>query len=264
MNTIQKKVIIAVIVSLLLNFSVKIYSQTAGSLTFSCSTTAPSGTWGNKHVLAIWIENTQNPSAFIKTKAKYGSQDDHLTAWAAKSGKNLVDATTGATLTSYVSSSVIWNGTGVNNVVVADGNYNVFIEMGWGSSKTSQHAVTSFTFNKGPAGVHLNPTGTSNYSNVVIDWVPLTTLVPQIKDSNSLTVYPNPTNGLLNLEIKQSIPSAKIIVVNTLGAVVYQKTIEDGFVGNLNIDLVSFTNGLYLLKVSYPEHEFVYKVILQK
>ena len=114
--------------SVFLILSATVNAQTAGSLTFSCTTAAPSGNWGDKHVLAVWIENTQNPSVFIKTKSKYGSEDDHLTAWGSKSGKNLVDAVTGATLSAYGKQSIIWDGTNVSHNVVADGNYNVFIE----------------------------------------------------------------------------------------------------------------------------------------
>lgn len=57
------------------------YSQTAGTLTFSAGTTAPSAGYGLEHVLAVWLENTDNPSVFIKTRAKYGNEDDHLTSW---------------------------------------------------------------------------------------------------------------------------------------------------------------------------------------
>jgi hypothetical protein len=258
-----QRVILCIVILTLLGGSAKLFSQTTGKLNFSVTTLAPSGNWGNKHVLAIWIESTASPSVFIKTKAKYGSEDDHLTSWSAKSGKSTVDATTGPTITSYDTKSVIWNGTTVANVVVPDGDYKVFVEMGWGSDKVNQHAVTSFTFTKGPSAVHLTPTGTTNYSNVTVDWVPTATLVESVSN-NSVSVYPNPSKGLLYLKMQQSIPSAKLSVVNSLGAVVYQKNIEEGYTGNMNIDLSSFSNGLYFVKLKSPEQEFVYKVILQK
>jgi hypothetical protein len=240
------------------------YSQTSGSLTFSCNSSAPSGSYGSKCVMAIWIENTQNPSVFIKTNAKYGHEDDHLTSWVPKSGNNMTDAVTGATLSSNNTPSVIWNGTNVSKVVVADGTYNVLIEMGWGKDKVVQHSVMSFTFTKGPGAVHLTPAGNAYYSNVVIDWVPKTTLNNITEDLKSLCVFPNPSNGIINLEIKQNLPSAKIEVKNSLGAMIYSKNIEEGFVGIMNLDLNSFSNGLYFLKVTSTDQQYVYKIILQK
>lgn len=109
-----------------LSLSIGVQAQTAGSLTFSCATTAPSGSWGNKHVLAVWIENAKNPTAFIKTNSKYGHEDDHLTSWVSKSGKNLVDAVSGATLSSYGKQSVIWDGTDISHNVVIDGDLSSY------------------------------------------------------------------------------------------------------------------------------------------
>src|SRR5689334_11457313 len=88
-------------------------AQTAGTLTFSTDTYAPSDTWGNKHVLAAWLVNTANPAVFIKTNVKYGYEDDHLTSWIQQTNSNLVDAVTGATLTTYGKITVTWNGTDV-------------------------------------------------------------------------------------------------------------------------------------------------------
>ena len=244
--------------------SVTLNAQTAGSLTFSCTTAAPSGNWGNKHVLAVWIEDTKTPSVFIKTKAKYGYEDDHLTSWVPKSGKNTVDAVTGATLSAYGKQSVIWDGTDVKSTVVPDGNYNVFIEMGWGKDKVAQHAVTSFTFNKSGSAVHLTPAGNSNYSDVSIDWVPSVTLISSIDNPDAVNVYPNPTRGNINLNFTSKLASAKVDVENSSGTTVYRNNIENGFTGLMNIDLSAYANGLYFIKITAPDKQFVYKVLLNK
>jgi len=202
-------------------------SQTAGTLTFTANTSAPSGTWGNKHVLAVWLENTANPSVFIKTKAKYGSEDDHLTSWIAKSKSNLVDAVTGATLGSYNPVTITWNGTNVSGTVVPDGNYKIWIEMGWGSNKTDAHAVTSFAFNKGPAKDSQTYTGTTNFSNAVVQWLPLVTLIGATEDFDNVNVFPNPTTGMVNIDFKSELSNASIIVVDASGkAVVNQKDLR--------------------------------------
>ena len=244
--------------------SVKVLSQTAGTLTFSCSTYAPTGTWGNKHVLAVWIEDTQNPSNFIKTRAKYGHQDDHLTEWTAESGKNLVDAVTGATLTSYGTETALWDGTNVSSTVVPDGTYNVFIEMGWGRDKINQHAVMSFSFTKGENAVQLTPTGSSNYSDVSVEWKPAVTFSSDFNKRNPVTVFPNPSKGKVSLDFKNSIRLAKITVENESGISVYNNILKNNYSGILNIDLTPFANGLYFVKVLTPEKEYVYKVLVVK
>lgn len=262
MNNLTKKIRFAFLLVLLFSVSNILSAQTSGTLTFSCATTAPSGTWGNKHVLAIWIESAST-STFVKTKAKYGNDDDHLTSWTVKSLKNTVDATTGATLASYETRSVIWNGTGTDNVVVADGTYNIFIEMGWGSNKTSQHSVLSFSFTKGAQASYLTPAGNSNYSNVVIDWKPSATLITEVDDSNSINVFPNPTSGNISLEIKKSIHSGRVVVENTVGQEIYQTILIDGFTGVLDIDLNSAASGLYFVKIISPNEKYTYKVVVK-
>ena len=252
------------IVNVFLSSSTDIWVQTAGKLTFSCNTTAPSGTWGNKHVLAVWIENAQSPSVFIKTKSKYGNEDDHLTSWVPKSGKNVVDAVTGATLTSYGNQTVIWNGTNVNNVVVADGTYNVFIEMGWGQDKVAQHSVMSFSFTKSNTSVHLTPAGNSYYSAVSIDWVPTVTLINSVFNPDMVSVFPNPTKGIINLRFSDNLNFSRVYVENPVGVTVVQKKIAPQNNGEMDIDLSSYSNGMYFVKVMTSDNQFIYKVLVNK
>ena len=241
----------------------KLSGQTTGNLTFSCSTAAPAGNWGNKHVLAIWITNSENPAVFIKTNAKYGSEDDHLTAWGAVSSKNLVDAVTGPTLSSYGTSTIIWNGTNTNELVVPDGTYNVFIEMGWGKDKVNQHSIISFSFSKGPDAVHLNPTGNSNYSAVSVDWVPLVTLTNKEVGEKSVAVFPNPTTGIFQLKFAEPIQSSIVLVISASGSTVFQQSLPNNFHGNLDVDLRAVANGIYFIKIITDKRQFNYKIYLK-
>ena len=262
MNTNKRLATVLMIMVVFLIFSVKTFAQTAGSLTFTCTTDAPSGTWGNKHVLAIWIEDTQNPSNFIKTKAKYGNDEDHLTSWKPKSGGNIVDATTGATLSSYGTQTVIWDGTDIKSNVVADGTYKVFIEMGWGRDKTNQHSVMSFAFSKGTELVQLTPTGNNNYSDIEIEWKPTVTMVNQIQNSDDISVFPNPTTGMVNLDFKNPMKGAKVMVENETGSAIYRNELANDFKGSLKIDISSYARGIYFVKVVTKENQFVYKLLL--
>ncbi len=235
-------------------------AQTAGNLTFSCSTSAPNGNWGTKHVVAIWIENSNN--AFVKTNAKYGHDDDHLTTWKASSNGNKVDAVTGATVSSYRTESVIWDGTDVSRVVVEDGTYNVFIEMGWGKDKTNDHAVVSFSFTKGTEGVQVTPSDKTNFSNVSLAWEPTLTAISQASDQKSIAIYPNPSHGIITLDIKKPFVNAKIVVENIEGKSVYQESLANDFTGIKTVDLRSYNTGLYFVKIVAQNQQFVYKVLV--
>ncbi len=255
---------IAAFVALFMLTTFSVFSQTSGTLTFSCSTTAPNGTWGTKHVLAVWLENTANPSVFIKTKAKYGNEDDHLTSWVAKSGKNLVDATTGSTLATYNTITVSWNGTNTSNTVVPDGTYNIYIEMGWGSNKTTDHSVQSFSFVKGPNSQHLAPSATTNYSNVVIDWNSAITLVGANENFDNECLFPNPTEGVVNIKFNREMKGASLKVVNPAGKTVISERNVQIPIGTKAIDLGDQPNGLYFIMIQATNLKYTYKVLINK
>ena len=107
-------------------------------------------------------------------------EDDHLTSWVPISGKNLVDAVTGSTLGSYGSLSIDWDGADVFHNVVMDGDYSIYIEMGWGKNKTNDHATSMFSFTKGPSAQQLTPAGDSHYSAISINWQPTVTLISSL------------------------------------------------------------------------------------
>lgn len=243
----------------LLGITFMAQAQTAGSLTFNCSTSAPNADYGTKHVLAIWIQDAGGQ--FVKTNAKYGNEDDHLTSWKASSGGNKVDAVTGATITSYRNESVVWNGTDVNSNVVPDGTYKVFIEMGWGRDKTNDHSVVSFSFTKGTDQVEVTPDGTTNYSNVSLLWEPEVSAIQTQVAKNELLVYPNPSNGLFELEIKKGLTEAKLVVADLSGRVLKQETIAEGFTGIIPLQMTGFKTGIYFVKVIMPQQKLIYKVI---
>lgn len=244
-------------------FFVSVTGQTFGTLSFSCTTSAPSGTWGDKHVLAVWIQNNANPSVFVKTDAKYGSEDDHLTSWSAISGGNQIDAVTGATLTSYGTMSITWNGTDVSRNVVLDGDYTIFIEMGWGSNKMSQHAVTSFPFTKGPLAQHTNPSGTTNYSNIIVDWQPAATLIDVTEDEKGICIYPNPGDGLVNIQFQKEYSHVLFSVITTEGKVILKEFAVLQSPGIKPLDLRKFGPGLYIIQISSLEGDLIYKVMIR-
>jgi len=245
--------------------TISTYSQTAGTLTFSSGTTAPSSDYGLKHVLVVWLENTANPSVFIKTRAKFGktSNDDHLAEWAAKSNSNLVDAVTAATLTSYGTITGTWDGTNVSETVVPDGTYNLYIEMGWGEG-TNDHAAKFFSFTKGATAQHLTPTGTTNFTNVVIDWNPVATLIGSVENFDNVNVYPNPTTGIVNINFSNELQGASMKVVNSVGKTVVSESNIKIPVGTKLIDMSKYQSGLYIITFESGNLKYNYKVLIDK
>lgn len=239
------------------------WAQTVGTLTFSTNTSAPSGTWGDKHVLAAWLENTANPAVFIKTNLKYGNEDDHLTSWLQQTNSNLVDAVTGATLGTYGQISLTWNGTDIKGTVVPDGDYNLWIEMGWGSNKTTAHAVTSFTFTKGPAHDARTYAGTTNYTNVKLDWTPLATLAGSTEGFDNVNVFPNPTTGKLTIDFKKELAKASIKVTDATGKTLFSEKDIKIQVGSKAIDLSAYPQGIYFINIESGDLKYNYKVLMK-
>lgn len=237
------------------------YTQTAGNFTFSVTTTS-SGGYSPKHLVAIWIEN--NSGTFIKTKAKYSSASnlDHLAVWTGKSSSNVTDATTGATLLSHGTLTIVWNGTDVNGALVPDGTYNVWIEMAWASSLTTGKTYTSFSFTKGASTFHSAPASTVNFSGITLDWVPTTSAVQEVKSDIPTIESPNPTNGLVTLKFKTPAKNCRIVISTIDGKVLnkkYYKTTNSAE----NIDLSKFSKGVYLIAVKYDDKNINYRIVKQ-
>lgn len=287
-------------IALILCVSIKGFAQTSGTLTFTYNQpqpTNPPPNAGIKNVLAVWIENSTG--AFVKTKYRFvsGQTQDHLPTWSVKSGGalsnamgancNITDATSGATCTSstttsgvtpagairptaYGTKTVVWDGKGVvgstNGAIVADGVYKVWVESSWVDSGSNNHGtIDSFSFTKGPTAQHLTPTPTVTYFNtVVLDWVPDPLgIADNVSQNTQVVIYPNPTQGIFNIEFKNEIKSIKI--ANVLGQVVYDEKETVTAAGTTkSINLSNFENGTYIVNVSNDEGTSSYKLILDK
>jgi hypothetical protein len=266
MNTLSLKKKSLVLVTFLFFLALNSKAQTSGTLTFTINPVAHSSSYGAKHVVAIWIEN--NTGTFIKTKLRNssGSTIDHLGTWTTKSKSNVVDATTGATLTSYNALTVQWDGTDVSKAIVTDGDYKVWIEMAWGNNKTTEKTFTSFTFTKGTSATHVAPANTALFTNIALDWVPVATGIDQISKKNLVNVYPNPSNGLVQVDLKLLAGSCTIQIVNEIGRIVQEEKIAQGTLGVKTFDLSKYSNGIYLVNIlqTNKADNLQYKILLNK
>jgi hypothetical protein len=274
------KLTLAIIASL---SSTILSSQTAGTLTFTFTEVpkSSSSTYnGNaQHVLAAWVQNTTGTGTgtFVKTKLRYAGPgtNDHLPTWAVNSGGtasnclaascNVVDATTGATRSSWTTYQVTWDGkkgSAATGTVQPDGVYKVTIQSTWNHG-TGGTATASYTFTKGPAIDHQTPAATSTFSNVTLHWAPaVVTGIDEASSENpQITIYPNPSNGIISIDFNNT---SSIKVVNMLGVVVYEEKVELAEEGTKTIDMSGFSGGIYFINVSNPKGSANHKLILNK
>jgi hypothetical protein len=258
---------------LLLLAAFQVNAQTAGTLTFKF--TSPLHASGNyrgdgKYLVAVWIESCSpcttsgGTSTFVKTKLKYGSSGnyDHLATWTGKSGQNVVDATSGSTTASIFTQNIInWNGTNVAGTAVADGSYRVAIQETWGHGSAT--ATRYFPFTKGAAADNQSPTTDTNFTAISLVWMPTALAVENFSENPQVTIYPNPTNGVFNIDMKNEVKNIKVI--NILGKIIYNENISASAIGTTkSIDLTDFANGIYFVNISNAFGTSNYKLILNK
>lgn len=131
-------------------------------------------------------------------------------------------------------------------------------------------SYTWISFNAGNA-ITVSPSITTTYSVVGLDvnGCSNTISVTQLVDpctglgfissiGEDLNIYPNPSNGLLILELPQD---AQAKIVDIYGKIVYDSFLN---AGSVSIKVVGLENGVYLIKISMSGKEFVKKVVIDK
>lgn len=142
-------------------------ATSGGELNFTIRTVSEGGNYAPKHVLAIWVEYE---SDFVKTRLLRGnSRKQYLYTWKAASNYNVVDAITGATLTSHTTHSVSWDCMDLDGNVVPDGDYTVWVEY---TEKHAQGPLYSLTFTKGPDAQSMTPADETYFKDIELDFTP--------------------------------------------------------------------------------------------
>tara|TARA_B110000459_G_scaffold29540_1_gene29787 strand:- start:149 stop:2029 length:1881 start_codon:yes stop_codon:yes gene_type:complete len=79
-----------------------------------------------------------------------------------------------------------------------------------------------------------------------------------------ISVYPNPTNGILNLDMMGVTPSEyQIKITNILGEIIYVSTKNISGIYNDVIDLSSFGKGTYVIQIKNKESVFTDKIVIK-
>jgi len=234
-------------------FTCLVNAQTTGTLTVTVTTSSTGGEYAPRNVLAIWIEDSSGD--FVKTLLAYANaRRTHLNTWEAStteagSAFNTTDAVTGATQSSHGTRTCQWNGTNYSGTLVPDGEYNVRMEL---TDKNETGNTASFTITKGPTEQTLNPADVPSFSSISLVWDPLATGVdPNVTQSNTFVVYPNPGTGkftvlgegIIGLEVKDL--TGKTVVTSTTPIV----------------DLTDQPNGAYLISIQTAKETVVEKIM---
>jgi extracellular elastinolytic metalloproteinase len=152
--------------------------------------------------------------------------------------------------------------TGRNNLIAADqattGGQDfclitdVFARRGVGLNATS--------------GVDGTLSGSNSPNDQIEDFTPFpvgpncTLAVDYFKNENMVRVYPNPSNGLVNIRINQLVGKVNFQIVDLNGRVVYNQT-DDHFNIERTVNLSSFQSGVYILKVVGDNLNYSQKLI---
>ncbi|KAF5030357.1 hypothetical protein DSECCO2_638990 [anaerobic digester metagenome] len=75
---------------------------------------------------------------------------------------------------------------------------------------------------------------------------------------NAISIYPNPTNGIINIENSEEI--IQINVYNSIGDLVYSKLNHEN---NTEIDLSNKPKGIYFIELISKDKTFKDKIIIE-
>ncbi len=193
----MKKILIAIVAIAVWGFMTQNESMaqsTTGTMTFTVKTISNNTGYSPKHVLAIWIKDSQG-NFVVSCKVMANTRKKHLVKWKSSSSENTTNAITGATLSSHQTHTITWDGKDYSGNLMADGVYQVWVEYTSQNSASGQPAgpYMSVEFNKTTASEHLAPANLTYFNNIVLDWVPDGVGIEEAASLNSrVSVYPNP------------------------------------------------------------------------
>jgi hypothetical protein len=101
---------------------------------------------------------------------------------------------------------------------------------------------------------------TGNVNTCIFDVAVNTYVGIEILEKQEISIYPNPTSGLLNINLTNNPETIKMSIVDSKGTVVksyYYKDVSDEFC----IDLRNLINGIYYLNIVGEETNIIEKVI---
>jgi hypothetical protein len=97
------------------------------------------------------------------------------------------------------------------------------------------------------------------FDDFIVNNDPNPVSTPEIKHNADFTVYPNPSNGVVNLDVPFNVQT--LTIYNVIGQEI--KSISDLQKGTVTIDISELDNGLYIINVLNDKNQTITKKILK-
>jgi subtilisin family serine protease len=197
----------------------------------------------------LWSTNEMTQNISIDTTATV-----YLTATNNSGCKGLSDTV-----------NVIWRPLPIKPIISVVGNDTLF----YATNLNTQWYFNAATLPGETDTIHVAQ-NTGNYFVQVTDafgcvnnsdTVPVIILGIEPIVNNGVSIYPNPTNGKLTIELLQGNVINEVALIDLLGQVVVRKSVEINQ-DNLHIDMGSLANGVYYIRVNSDTEETLQKIIL--
>lgn len=102
-------------------------------------------------------------------------------------------------------------------------------------------------------------TGTTTMDGTDSLVLSIATTDPEI--NTSFNIYPNPNNGVFNIDLKIARPqNIMVTIIDIIGQTIYSQSFPNASTGIYNIDLNSEANGIYFLEISTTTGKSVKKI----
>lgn len=189
-------------------------AATDGNASFTVTLVTIPGNYSQR-VDAYWV--TDAAGNFIMTlREDSASRANYLYQWnAVKAGDTYVDGFSGATISTWGTFAVTWDGRDKNNVLLPDGTYKFWVEM-TDYNGQGPYTTNGIAFVKGAAGVtNTYPDAGAYITGMSVAYVPLHDVGVSAITPNVAVANTNINVGVLVTNLTASTESVSVVLSNT-------------------------------------------------
>lgn len=236
-------------------------------LQFQVKTTTYGGSYGPRHVFAIWIVDASNQYV-TSLKVQAAKYKKKLNKWETYSGGTIPsDAVSGASLTAHQTHTVTWNGKNTLGNLVPDGNYSVYVEFNE-TNNLSGNPYISVPFTKGSSSQTLTPASNSFFQNMILNFYAPTSIGIFDDSKETFSISPNPASDrvafTVNLKAGAKV-SIEIFSLSGKKVHAFQSEVYDGgtHVFYWYPNDFGFNNGIFVAKCMVNNQMFSQKIVVK-